>query len=85
MRKGVFSLRQRLWFCLLLIGILLYYAVPRLNFYGTVEERIFAGAWLFFAVCTIGGNVAAVLFQTSQRRVRKLSKKEQNRKRMYNS
>lgn len=83
--EGVVLLRQRLWFCLLLIGMMLYYAVPRLNFAGTMEERIFAGAWLFLAFCTVGGNVAEVLFQPKKKHVQKVNKRYPNRKRMYNS
>ncbi|MGM9926693.1 MAG: hypothetical protein ACI35P_01970 [Bacillus sp. (in: firmicutes)] len=78
-------MQQRLLFCLLVIGIMLYYAVPQLNFYGTIEERIFAVAWLFFAVCTVGGNISAVLYGSSKKRhVQKVKKNGQLRKRMNN-
>lgn len=77
-------MRQRLFLCLLLIGAMLYYAVPRLNFKGATEEQIFAAAWLLFAIFAVAGNVATLLFADRRKKVKQVTKKESNRKRAYN-
>ena len=76
-------MRERLWFCLLFIGIMLYYAIPRLSFTGSMEEVIFSVSWLLFAVLAAGGNVAAVLYMP-KKAVKKAKKVYPERKRLHN-
>ena len=76
-------MRERLLFCLLFIGIMLYYAIPRLSFTGSLEEVIFSVSWLSFAVLALGGNIAAVLYMP-RKAVKETRKMYQERKRMHN-
>lgn len=76
-------MRERLWFCLLFIGIMLYYAIPRLSFTGSMEEVIFSVSWLLFAVLAVGGNIAAVLYMP-KKQVKNVKKVYPERKRMHN-
>jgi len=82
-RKDDDFMRERLLFCLLFIGIMLYYAIPRLQFTGSMEEVIFSISWLMFALLALGGNIATVLYMP--RRTVKIRKKmHPERKRMHN-
>ncbi|MEH6942387.1 hypothetical protein [Bacillus sp. JJ722] len=76
-------MRERLFFCILVIGVMLYYAIPKLNFFGTLEERLFALSWLILAFFAIGGNVAAVLFAPTRKRVHKKKKRQLEKKRVH--
>ena len=78
------TMRQRLLFCLLFIGILLYYAIPQLRFYGSIEEVIFSISWLVFALLAAGGNIADVLYPKKKLLVGNRKKNTQKQKRMYN-
>ncbi|WP_042345362.1 hypothetical protein [Bacillus massiliigorillae] len=76
-------MRERLLFCLLVIGMMLYYAIPKLNFFGTLEERLFAISWLLLAFLAVGGNMAAVLFTPNRKRARKMRKRQLEKKRVH--
>lgn len=76
-------MRQRLTFCLLLIGIMFYYAIPKLNFYGSIEEILFAASWLILALCAVAGNLAVVLYAPGRKRVQTVKKSKVGRKRVY--
>ena len=76
-------MRERLLFCLLFIGIMLYYAIPRLSFVGSLEEVVFSVSWLAFAVLAVGGNIAAVLYMP-RKAAKKIQKVYPERKRMHN-
>ena len=76
-------MRERLLFCLLFIGIMLYYAIPRLSFTGSLEVVIFSVSWLAFAVLAVGGNIAAVLYMP-RKTIKKTNKVYPERKRMHN-
>ena len=77
-------MRQRLLFCLLFIGILLYYAIPQIRFYGSIEEIIFSISWLVFALLAVGGNIADVLYPKKKVLAENRKKNNQKQKRMYN-
>ncbi|MGN1387830.1 MAG: hypothetical protein ACI4XS_14620 [Bacillus sp. (in: firmicutes)] len=77
-------MRERLLFCLLFIGIMLYYAIPRLSFTGSLEQTIFSAAWLLFAVLAAGGNIGAVLYMP-KKAVKKAKKVHPERKRLHNN
>ncbi|MDQ0214993.1 hypothetical protein J2S13_001392 [Oikeobacillus pervagus] len=64
-------MRQKYILILLLAGLLLYYAVPRLNIYASGIEGLFSVVWLVFAIIVIAGNLSASLY--SPTRVEKLS------------
>lgn len=50
-----------------LVGIcLLFYSLPYLTVTGTTAQTIFTVAWLFFALCSIGGNLHAFLHLPSK-------------------
>lgn len=59
--------KNRYMLCLLLAGVLLYYAVPRLNLYSGGAEGVFTIAWLLFALVVIAGNLTAMLYAPHQR------------------
>lgn len=47
---------------LLLCGLMLYIAMPRLNLTSGGSEALFAGSWLFLALLVFAGNLAAFLY-----------------------
>ncbi|MFD1708507.1 hypothetical protein ACFSCZ_17650 [Siminovitchia sediminis] len=59
---------NRYLLCLLICCALLYFAVPRINPYGTGWEGLFAISWLAFAFLVFAGNLAALLFPNQWRR-----------------
>lgn len=61
-------MKQRLLLCLLLIGVMLYYAVPRLSLTGSGLERIFAASWLVFALFAAAGNLSGILYAPKKRK-----------------
>ncbi|MBU8879695.1 hypothetical protein BGM26_11925 [Bacillus sp. FJAT-29790] len=54
--------KNRYLLCLLVCGLLLYYAVPRLGVFSGGLEGIFAISWLAFALFVIAGNLTALLY-----------------------
>lgn len=54
--------KQRYLICLLLAGMMLYYAVPRLNVFAEGLQGAFALIWLAFAAIVIAGNLSGMLF-----------------------
>lgn len=54
--------KQRYFICLLLAGMMLYYAVPRLNVFAEGLPGMFSIGWLVFAAIVIAGNLSALLF-----------------------
>ncbi|WP_019242902.1 MULTISPECIES: hypothetical protein [Bacillus] len=77
-------MKQRLLICLLVIGAMLYYALPKFSLAGSMEERIFTVSWLTFALFAIAGNLAGILYSTKRTNVRNRKNKQFERKRMYN-
>ena len=61
-------MKQRLFLCLLLCGVLLYYAVPRLSFEAGGTQSVFAGSWLVFALFAIAGNLTGILYSPKKRK-----------------
>jgi hypothetical protein len=82
-RKGGKILKQRLLLCLLLIGVMLYYAVPRLSLAGDGQESIFAASWLLFALFAAAGNLTGMLYAPKKRMKAGTEKKRQMPKRMH--
>jgi hypothetical protein len=80
-KEGIF-MKQRLFLCLLLCGVLLYYAVPRLSFEAGGAQSIFAASWLIFALFAIAGNLTGMLYSPKKR---KLSEKKEYKKVHYYS
>ncbi|MFJ8264438.1 hypothetical protein [Peribacillus asahii] len=75
-------MKQRLLLCLLLCGVMLYYAVPRLSLQAGGAESLFAASWLLFALCTIAGNLTALLYSPKGRR-KPIKKKEYKKMHHY--
>lgn len=75
-------MRERLLFCLLLIGMMLYYALPKLSFTGSTEQTIFSVSWLLLAFLAVGGNVATVLFSSNRKQGKKMKKSHVEKKRV---
>ncbi|MFT9600857.1 hypothetical protein [Mesobacillus sp.] len=73
--------KNRYLLYLLLCGVMLYIAMPELNFQVGGKEALFAGSWLFLALLVFAGNLAAFLY-TPKKRARTASRKmEANPKR----
>lgn len=54
--------KNRYLLCLLLCGLMLYYAVPQLSVMAPGAKGAFAIAWLMFALIVIAGNLTALLY-----------------------
>ncbi len=62
--------KNRYLLCLLLSGLLLYYAVPQLNVLSPGVEGVFSYFWLGFALMVIAGNLTGLLY-TQKRQSKK--------------
>lgn len=71
--------KNRYLLCLLLSGLLLYYAVPRLDISSPGAEGVFAYTWLAFALMVIAGNLTALLYTPKQQSKQLKVYKEQKR------
>ena len=60
--------KNRYFTCLLVSGILLYYAVPRLSIYSAGAEGYFAISWLLLALMVIAGNLTGLLYTPKKRK-----------------
>lgn len=74
--------KQRYLVCLLLAGMMLYYAVPRLNVFAEGLSGWFSISWLAFAAIVIAGNLSGMLFapRTVKQQEKQLKKKKEVRK-----
>lgn len=63
-------MKNRLILCLLLCGLMLYYAVPRLTIHFSGLDGIFAFSWFILAFLVIGGNLAGFLYSKKNRKKR---------------
>ncbi|WP_456273763.1 hypothetical protein [Bacillus sp. AK031] len=61
--------KQRYIICLLLAGMMLYYAVPRMNVFAEGLPGLFAIGWLAFAAIVIAGNLSALLFTPQSEKI----------------
>ena len=71
--------KNRYLLCLLLSGLLLYYAVPQLIVSSPGVEGVFAYAWLGFALMVIAGNLTGLLY-TPKRQGKQQSRVNKARK-----
>ncbi|MFB6467702.1 hypothetical protein ACE38V_13000 [Cytobacillus sp. Hz8] len=53
--------RNRYLLCLLMIGFMLYYAIPQISILKSGSEGLFSLSWLLFAIFAIAGNLTALL------------------------
>nr|WP_295969876.1 hypothetical protein [uncultured Bacillus sp.] len=65
--------KNRYLLCLLLSGLLLYYAVPRLSINSSGAEGIFTVTWLGFALMVIAGNLTGLLYTTNRQKKQQLT------------
>jgi hypothetical protein len=74
--------KQRYLICLLLAGMMLYYAVPRLNVFAEGLSGVFALSWLAFAAIVIAGNLSGMLFapRTAKVKGKRVKMKKEVRK-----
>lgn len=70
--------RNRYILCLLICGLLLYYAVPQLHILAPGVEGIFSVTWLIFALIVIAGNLTGILYNPNRQAGRKKSKLSRN-------
>lgn len=73
---------NRYLLCLLLCGLMLYYAVPKLSVFAEGLEGTFATIWLSFALIVIAGNLTAMLYSpkrvTKKRQPERINKKSRS-------
>ncbi|KAA0549124.1 hypothetical protein FZW96_04210 [Bacillus sp. BGMRC 2118] len=72
-------MRNRLLLCLLICGVMLYYAVPRLTVHFSGIDGVFAFSWFLLAFFVIGGNLAGFLYSEKKKKKIRL-RREQARK-----
>ena len=65
--------KNRYIICLLVSGMLLYFAVPRLSVSSAGVEGIFAIAWLSFALIVISGNLTGLLYTPRSKKKQQIS------------
>jgi hypothetical protein len=75
-------LKQRLLLCLLLIGVMLYYAVPRLALAEPGLKSVFSISWLVFAMFAAAGNLTGMLYAPNKRKSKTTRNKKQIQQRM---
>lgn len=63
--------KNRYLLCLLLAGVMLYFAVPRLSVSLDGAPGIFSLTWLAFALIVIAGNLTGLLY-SPKKTVRKM-------------
>jgi hypothetical protein len=66
--------KNRYLLYLLVCGLMLYFAVPRMSF-SAGSDGLFAGAWLMLAFCVVAGNLSAFLYTPK----RKMAKREEGK------
>jgi hypothetical protein len=77
--------KQRLLMCILLTGVLLYYAIPRLDVMAEGVFGVFSIAWLSLALLVVAGNMSALVYAPKKRKMKKGTVTKEKRKRMYQS
>ncbi|PLT32293.1 hypothetical protein [Bacillus sp. V5-8f] len=76
-------MKQRLLLCLLLIGVMLYYAVPRISPTAEGMEGLFASSWLLLTMFAAAGNLTGMLYAPKKRKKGVQRKEEQVRQRIH--
>ncbi|MDZ5472501.1 hypothetical protein SM124_12145 [Bacillus sp. 31A1R] len=74
--------KNRYLLCLLVCGMMLYYAVPNLSVFSEGPSGIFAISWLVLALFVIAGNLSALLYAPKKSNVRAERTLKQVRKRL---
>jgi hypothetical protein len=59
---------------LLICGLMLYFALPRMSF-SSGSDMLFTGAWLLLAFCVVAGNLSAFLYTPKRRAEKKAERK----------
>ncbi|MFN7250661.1 MAG: hypothetical protein ACK4M9_07655 [Anaerobacillus sp.] len=67
--------RNRLLLCFLLGIAIVFYGVPYLNFQSDLKAMLFSGAWIFFALLAISGNMVALMYGKRVNRSATMNKK----------
>ncbi|MEH7418324.1 hypothetical protein V7266_23945 [Neobacillus drentensis] len=75
--------KNRYLLCLLLAGVMLYFAVPRLSVNFNGAPGIFSLAWLAFALIVIAGNLTGLLYSPKKPARRMLSGRTKKKSRSY--
>jgi hypothetical protein len=72
--------KNRYLLYLLLCGVMLYYALPRISFDSLGAEGLFSGAWLLFALFVIAGNLSAFLYTPKKQKATRAKVESKPRK-----
>ncbi|HWO75487.1 MAG TPA: hypothetical protein VNM69_06140 [Bacillus sp. (in: firmicutes)] len=51
---------------LLICGVMMYYAIPRLDVYASGPEGVFAISWVAFALLVLSGSLIGLLYTPKQ-------------------
>ncbi|WP_239422086.1 hypothetical protein [Bacillus sp. CGMCC 1.16541] len=65
---------------LLLCGLMLYYAVPKLSLNTETLQGFFSLSWLLLAILVIGGNLSSFLYRSKKERQSVIQKKRVQRR-----
>lgn len=74
--------KNRYLLCLLICGMMLYYAVPNLSVSTEGAAGVFAISWLALALIVIAGNLSAILYAPKRAKVNVAQKINRNRKQL---
>jgi hypothetical protein len=58
--------KNRYLLCLLICGLMLYYAMPRLSIQAGGELGLFSAVWLVFMLMAVAGNLTALLYSSKR-------------------
>jgi len=77
--------KNRYLLCLLLCGLMLYFAAPRLSITAPGAEGIFSIAWLLLILMAIAGNLSAMLYTPKRERQGRQTQQAKKKSRSFYS
>lgn len=78
-------MKQRALLCLLLCGMMLYFAIPRIDIMAQGSFGIFSSIWLLLAFFVVAGNLSGLLYSPKKVRAVKQEEVAVKKRRMYQS
>ncbi|WP_163101240.1 hypothetical protein [Peribacillus alkalitolerans] len=78
-------MKQRALLCLLLCGMMLYFAIPRIDIMAQGSFGIFSSMWLLLAFFVVAGNLSSLLYSPQKRKAVQQEENMTKKRRMYQS
>jgi hypothetical protein len=85
LEKECITMKQRALLCLLLCGMMLYFAIPRIDIMALGSFGVFSSMWLLLAFFVVAGNLSGLLYSPQNRKVVKQEETMVKKRRMYQS